>query len=122
MPEKDFEAKLIKLRHDFDQLDAKIDDEISSLREELAKRILEVNLTQIGNISLSWLTTRKALAPSLSNACDTAHQEIRELTTEYLKELPKISAEEFEKRHPSFKDDINRIARSAGLGEIWKTT
>ena len=119
MEEQDFGAMLIKLTHDYEQLSAKIDDRISSLREELKKGIVEANLTQIRDASLIALHIRKAYAPDLSEACDRASNEIGNLSKEYVEELSKVSPDEFGERHPSFKGDINRIARSAGLKEIW---
>lgn len=53
MEERDFDARLAKLSHNIDQLDAKLDDDISSLREELRKGILGAYLMQIRDASVT---------------------------------------------------------------------
>ena len=120
MEEKDFDAKLAKLAHDIEQLDGKIDDKISSLREELRKWILGAYLAHTREISTIYIDLVIALKPSLSEAAQRARDEIAKLSKEQVKTLDKIPADEFEKDLIKFRENINRITRSAGLGEIWE--
>ena len=118
MEEKDFEAKLTKLSHDIEQLDAKIDDKISSLKEESRRKILGLTLAQIRDTSQSYINILRS-NPAFSETCGRVHIEIGKLADEYIDQLYKVSVDEFEQGHPSFKKDINRISRAAGLGDIW---
>jgi hypothetical protein len=63
MEQENFDAKLAKLSHDIEQLDAKIEDRISSLREELRRLILGAYLIQIRDASVTYVDIRRALAP-----------------------------------------------------------
>jgi len=119
MEQENFDAKLAKLSHDIDQLDAKIDDKISSLREELRKEILLAYFAQIKDTSFGWVSVHK-LNPSLSQVCDRVYNEIAKLSTEYIKVWDKLSADECLKNLTRLKEDVNRITRAAGLGELWK--
>ena len=56
MEEQDFEARLAKLVHDIEQLDAKIDDKISSLREIKQRNSGTLVSTDSGKSSLEHLT------------------------------------------------------------------
>jgi len=118
--EKDFDARLAKLSHDIDQLDAKLDDKISSLREELRKWILGAYLAHIRDTSTVYIDMMITLAPALSTAAKRARDEVMKLSSEYLDMVGKISADEFQKNLMKFREDVNRITRSAGLQEIWK--
>ena len=119
MEEKDFEAKLTKLSHDIDQLDAKIDDKISSLKEELRKEIWGAYFIQIRDTSLLAVAMGR-LVPSLSKACDRASKQISEVGHDYDEMLGKVSADEFEKNLGKLKREINRITEAAGIGKVWK--
>jgi len=120
MEEKDFDARLAKLSHDIDQLDAKLDDKISSLKEELQKWILGAYLAHIRDTSTVYIDMMITLVPVLSTAAKRARDEIMKLSNEYFEVVDKISADEFQKNLIKFREDINRITRSAGLQEIWK--
>lgn len=120
MEEKDFDARLAKLNHDIDQLDAKLDDKISSLREELRKWILGAYLAHIRDTSTVYIDMMITLAPALSTAAKRARDEVMKLSSEYFDIVDKISADEFQKNLMKFREDVNRITRSAGLQEIWK--
>jgi len=120
MEEKDFDARLAKLSHDIDQLDAKLDDKISSLKEELQKWILGAYLAHIRDTSTVYIDMMITLVPVLSTAAKRARDEIMKLSNEYFEVVDKISADEFQKNLMKFREDINRITRSAGLQEIWK--
>ncbi len=119
MEEKDFEAKLIKLSHDIDQLDAKIDDKFSSLEEKLTKKALITELALLRDVSEIALAIFKVAKAASPQKCNTAYEEVGKLIGECLNELSEISAGEFRQRHPSIKKDVNRITRSAGIGNIW---
>ena len=114
MEQENFDAKLMKLSHEIEQLDAKIDDKISSLREELREEILRSHLSAVGNISLAWLR------PISSEARRRAYDEIAKLTQEYHEIVSKVSADECLKNLTRLNEDVNRITRAAGLGELWK--
>jgi len=120
MEEKDFDARLAKLNHDIDQLDAKLDDKISSLKEELRKWILGAYLAHIRDTSTVYIDMIITLAPALSTAARRAREEVMKLSSEYFEAVDKISADEFQKNLMKFRGDVNRITRSAGLQEIWK--
>ena len=125
MEEKDFEAKLLKLSHDIDQLDAKIDDKISSLREELCKEIWKIRLEEVKNTSVVLIDTIEAVATQAGwkdklEQCHRAYEEVVKLSGEYFEMLDKASAGESERIVQKIQDDINRVTRAAGLGEIWK--
>ena len=120
MEEEDLGKRLVKLAHDIEQLDAKIDDKISSLREELRKWILAGYLVHVREISTVYMDLYISLNPSLSDAAKRARDELTKLGKEHIKVLEKVSADELEKRMAKFREDINRITRSAGLGEIWE--
>ena len=120
MEEKDFDARLAKLSHDIDQLDAKLDDKISSVREELQKWILGAYLAHIRDTSTVYIDMMITLAPALSTAAKRARDEVIKLSSEYFEVVDKISADEFQKNLMKFREDINRITRSAGLQEIWE--
>lgn len=119
MEEKDFEAKLTKLRHDIDQLDAKIDDKISSLREELTKEILVSQFLEIRDISNIYLDIAGVFNRDVSDACKRARTEIDKTTNEYIELVDEISADESAKNLNKFKKNLNRINRTAGLPEFW---
>ena len=120
MEEKDFDARLAKLSHDIDQLDAKLDDKISSLKEELRKWILGAYLAHIRDTSVVYIDMIITLAPALSTAAKRARDEVMKLSKEYFDMVDKISADEFQNNLMKFREDVNRITRSAGLQEIWK--
>lgn len=119
MEEKDFEARLTKLTHDIDQLDAKIDDKISSLREELTKQILIAYFLEIRDVSNTYLDIAGVFNQDVSDACKRARTEIAETTNEYLDLVNEVSADESQKNLSKFKKNINRITRTAGLPEFW---
>ena len=116
MEEENFNTKLVKLAHDIEQLDAKIDDKISSLREELKKEILGAGLAYIRDTSLVDISLKQAS----SQVSKRVYGEIVKLSRECLETLDKISADEFEEELNKLKHDINRITRAAGLGEFWE--
>jgi predicted ATPase len=118
--EKDFDARLAKLSHDIDQLDAKLDDKISSLKEELMKLVLGAHLAHIRDTSVVYIDLIITLAPALSKAAKRARDEVMKLSQDYFEVVGKISADEFQKNIIKFREDVNRITRSAGLQEIWK--
>ena len=120
MEEKDFDARLAKLSHDIDQLDAKLDDKISSLKEELSKLVMGAHLAHIRDTSVVYIDMIITLAPSLSNAARRARDEVMKLSHDYFETVGKISADEFQRNLMKFREDVNRITRSAGLQEIWK--
>jgi hypothetical protein len=120
MEEKDFDARLAKLSHDIDQLDAKLDDKISLLKEEAMKWTLGCYLAHIRDTSTVYIDMIITLAPTLSTAAKRARDEIMKLSSEYLDTVDKISADEFQNNLMKLREDINRITRSAGLKEIWK--
>ena len=109
MAEKGFEVKLTKLAHDIEQLDARVDSEISSIRAELRKEIRGVSLAQIRDISLITVTMQRRNYSS--QACDKACEQISKLAKDY---------EGDEKDLGSFQRDINRITEAAGIGKIWR--
>jgi Skp family chaperone for outer membrane proteins len=119
MEEKDFEARLTKLSHDIEQLDAKIDDKISSLREELRRWILTAYFLEVRDVSNTYLDIGAAFNPNVSEVCKRARTEVEEVAKEYLDLVDKVSADEFQKNLGKFKKDINRITRSAGLTDFW---
>ena len=119
MEQENFDAKLAKLTHNIEQLDAKIDDKISSLREELRRWILEAYLLQARDMSVVYLDIGVAFSPTFSQACKRARNEVDKLSQEYAEMLNEISTEDFERRLVKFKTDVNRITRSAGLEQIW---
>ena len=120
MEEKDFEVRLGKLSHDIEQLDAKIDDKISSVEEKLKRDIMEANLTGLRDISQIYITIASLSEATSSEKYKRAYFEIAKLIDEYMEELDKVSADEFDQRHPSVKEDINRITRTVGVGNIWR--
>ena len=121
MEEKNFEAKLAKLSHDIDQLDAKLEDRISSLGEELTKLILGSYLVQTIDTSVTYVDIGRVLAPkNLSEACGRARNEIEKLSEEYWKRFDEVSADKFHEDLLKFKARINTITRAAGLGQLWK--
>ena len=120
MEEKDFDTRLVKLSHDVDQLDAKLDDKISSLKEELRKWILGAYLAHIRDTSTVYIDMISTLNPALSKSAKRARDEVMKLSKEYFDMVDKISADEFQKNLMKLREDINRITRSAGLQEIWK--
>ena len=121
MEEKDFEAKLAKLSHNIEQLDGKLEDRISSLREELKKEILGAYFVQIRDASLIAVAMCK-VNPSLSKASDRAFNQITQVASDYKEMLDKASADEFERDIQRLKREINRITEAAGIGKIWKET
>jgi len=120
MEERDFDARLARLSHDIDQLDAKLDDNISSLKEELRKWILGAYLAHIRDTSTVYIDMMITLAPALSTAAKRSREEVMKLSSEYFDIVDKISADEFQNNLMKFREDVNRITRSAGLQEIWK--
>jgi len=120
MEEKDFDTRLVKLSHDIDQLDAKLDDKISSLKEELTKLVLGAHLAHIRDTSVVYIDMIITLAPTLSTAAKRARDEVMKLSKEYFEMVGKISADEFQNNLMKFREEVNRITRSAGLQEIWK--
>ena len=120
MEERDFDARLARLSHDIDQLDAKLDDKISSLKEELRKWILGAYLAHIRDTSTVYIDMISTLNPALSTAAKRARDEVMKLSKEYFDMADKISADEFQNNLMKLREDINRITRSAGLKEIWK--
>ena len=120
MEEKDFDTRLAKLSHDIDQLDAKLDDKISSLKEEVRKWILGAYLAHIRDTSTVYIDMISTLNPPLSKSAKRARDEVMKLSKEYFDMVDKISADEFQKNLMKLREDINRITRSAGLQEIWK--
>ena len=120
MEEKDFGDKLAKLSHDVDQLDAKLDDKLSSLKEEMMKWILGAYLAHIRDTSTVYIDMISTLSPALSTASKRAHQEVLKLSKEYFDMVDKISADEFQNNLIKLRKEINRITRSAGLKEIWQ--
>jgi len=120
MEEKDFDTRLVKLSHDIDQLDAKLDDKISSLKEELTKLVLGAHLAHIRDTSVVYIDMIITLAPALSTAAKRARDEVMKLSKEYFEMVGKISADEFQNNLMKFREEVNRITRSAGLQEIWK--
>ena len=120
MEERDFDARLARLSHDIDQLDAKLDDNISSLKEELRKWILGAYLAHIRDTSTVYIDMMITLAPALSTAAKRSREEVMKLSSEYFEVVDKISADEFQNNLMKFREDVNRITRSAGLQEIWK--
>ena len=81
MEQENFEAKLTKLAHDIEQLDAKIDDKILTLREELRKLIWAGYLLQARDITTMHLDIRGALDPNISKACERVWSEPLKLDT-----------------------------------------
>ena len=120
MEDKDFDARLAKLSHDIDQLDAKLDDKISSLKEELTKLVLGAHLAHIRDTSVVYIDMIITLVPALSTAAKRARDEVMKLSKEYFEMVGKISADEFQNNLMKFREEVNRITRSAGLQEIWK--
>ncbi len=120
MEEKDFDARLTKLSHDIDQLDAKLDDKISSLKEELRKWILGAYLAHIRDTSTVYIDMISTLNPPLSKSAKRARDEVMKLSKEYFDMVDKISADEFQNNLMKLREEVNRITRSAGLQEIWK--
>jgi len=94
MEEENFDAKLAKLSHDIEQLDAKIDDKVSLLRKELKKEILEAGLAYIRDTSLIDISLMQAS----SQVSKRVYNEIAKLSRECLETLDKISADEFEQK------------------------
>ena len=121
MEERDFDARLARLSHDIDQLDAKLDDNISSLKEELRKWILGAYLAHIRDTSTVYIDMMITLAPALSTAAKRSRDEVMKLSSEYFDIVDKISADEFQNNLMKFREDVNRITRSAGLQEIWNS-
>jgi hypothetical protein len=109
----DVETKISKLNHDIEQLDAKIDDKISSLREEFRKQIFSLQFTIIRDTSLLWLGELS------SETRIRVHDEINKLINDYIRDFSKVTANELQKRLSNVRGDVNRITRAAGLGEIW---
>jgi len=70
--EKDFDTRLAKLSHDIDQLDAKLDDKISSLKEEVRKGILGAYLAHIRDTSTVYIDMISTLNPPLSKSAKRA--------------------------------------------------
>ena len=101
-------------------MDAKLDDKISSLKEELRKWILGAYLAHIRDTSTVYIDMIITLAPALSTAAKRAREEVMKLSSEYFDMVDKISADEFQKNLMKFREEVNRITRSAGLQEIWK--
>jgi len=120
MEEKDFGDKLAKLSHDVDQLDAKLDDKLSSLKEEMMKWILGAYLAHIRDTSTVYIDMISTLSPALSKASKRAHNEVLQLSKEYFDKADKISTDEFQNNLMKLRTEINRITRSAGLKEIWQ--
>ena len=120
MEEKDFDTRLAKLSHDIDQLDAKLDDKISSLKEEVRKGILGAYLAHIRDTSTVYIDMISTLNPPLSKSAKRARDEVMKLSKEYFDMVDKISADEFQNNLMKLREDVNRITRSAGLKEIWK--
>lgn len=120
MEEKDFDTRLAKLSHDIDQLDAKLDDKISSLKEEVRKGILGAYLAHIRDTSTVYIDMISTLNPPLSKSAKRARDEVMKLSKEYFDMVDKISADEFQNNLMKLREDVNRITRSAGLQEIWK--
>lgn len=120
MEEKDFDTRLAKLSHDIDQLDAKLDDKISSLKEEVRKGILGAYLAHIRDTSTVYIDMISTLNPPLSKSAKRARDEVMKLSQEYFDMVDKISADEFQNNLMKLREDVNRITRSAGLQEIWK--
>jgi len=118
--EKDFDTRLAKLSHDIDQLDAKLDDKISSLKEEVRKGILGAYLAHIRDTSTVYIDMISTLNPPLSKSAKRARDEVMKLSQEYFDMVDKISADEFQNNLMKLREDVNRITRSAGLQEIWK--
>jgi len=118
--EKDFDTRLAKLSHDIDQLDAKLDDKISSLKEEVRKGILGAYLAHIRDTSTVYIDMISTLNPPLSKSAKRARDEVMKLSKEYFDMVDKISADEFQNNLMKLREDVNRITRSAGLQEIWK--
>ena len=117
MEEKNFDAKLAKLSHDIEQLNAKMENEISSLREGMRKEILRVTFHHIRDISLFHISFKPVSPQVYKRVWD----EIMRLCRECHKAFDKISADELEEELSRLQEDINRVTRAAGLGEVWHT-
>ena len=115
MERKDFEAELTRLNHRIEQLSAKIDKNISSLRKELRKQICVVHLTQIRDLTLS------LLMPGTFKDYRKPYDDIIKVTNKYFEILNRASEDEFEKSLSNLKEEINVITRLARFGEMWET-
>ncbi|MCL0091402.1 hypothetical protein M1N57_00825 [Dehalococcoidales bacterium] len=126
MEEENFNAKLAKLAHEIEQLDAKIDDKVSSLEERLVKEIWHICLEERKNMSLAYINNFievfavQAGREDLLKTCSRVYKEVTDLAREYSKQLHGALTSDAQNTVQKYTGDVNRITRSAGLGEIWR--
>jgi len=85
----------------------------------MAKTLFVYRTLHVRDSSLTWLSIHKIIYPDRSEQCNRAHREVARLEAEYLQDLSKVPLEKFKEKHGSFKKDINRVCRAAGVQEIW---
>lgn len=87
------------LAHEIEQLDAKIDDKVSSLEERLVKEIWHICLEERKNVSLAYINFIEVFAvqdgrEDLLKTCSRVYKEVTDLAREYSKQLHGASASE----------------------------
>lgn len=107
-----------RLTQKIDQLEAKLDGEVSSLRSEMARGDSLSHFGRVREISMA-LNGLFAMNPAFSECCIRADKELRELAEEYLKRFTENPVDSLPALILEFQKAVNRITRAAGVPQIW---